>query len=123
MGIATQPLALQSIANTMSTNLNASLNRPKAVATLQDKCPMLVASLLAICEVATTADPPVCWSTVHATLKATKWAACHANALDSAGSKTNKPAPVALPLLVQDMENGRSTSASTNNPSEGMFVF
>ena len=84
---------------------------------------MLVASLLVVCEVVTTADLPVHWSTVHATLKATKWAACHANALDSAGSKTNKPAPVTSPPLVQDVGNGRFTALSTNNLTEGISIF
>ena len=56
-------------------------------------------------------------------LKATKWAACHANALDSAGSKTNKPAPVTSPPLVQDTGNGHFAASSANNLTEGMSVF
>ena len=106
VGIATQLLALQSAINTTGTNLNVSLDRPKAMATLQDKCPMLVASLLAACEVATTAALPMHWSKVHATLKPAEWAACHARTLDSAGSKTDKPAPLILPPMASDLGNG-----------------
>ena len=123
VGIATQPLALQSATNTMGTNLNASLNRPKALATLQDKCPMLVATLLAACKVAAAAALPLHWSKVHATLKPAEWAAHHARALDTAGSKIDKPAPLIPPPMASDLGNGRSTASSANNPNEGMSVF
>ena len=123
VGIAAQMLALQSATNSLGDSPNASLNRPKTVATLQDKCPMLIALSLAVCEVATANDLPVHWHTVHATLKATEWAAHHANALDLAGSKTNKPTPVTSLPSVQNMGNGCFTSASTNNLTEGMSIF
>jgi len=106
VGIATQLLAPQSATNTTGTNLNASLNRPKALATLQDKCPMLVATLLAACEVATAAALPLCWSKVHATLKPAEWAAHHARALDTAGNEIDKPAPLIPPPVASDLGNG-----------------
>ena len=59
VGIATQLLALQSTTNTLGASLNASINRPKTNATLQDKCPMLIAALLAVCEVPNVNDLPV----------------------------------------------------------------
>ena len=84
---------------------------------------MLIAAFLAVCEVTTTNDLPVHWSTIHATLRATEWAACHANALDLAGSEMSKLTPVALPPVVQSIGNGHFASASTNNLTEGMFIF
>jgi len=123
VGVATQLLALQSTTNTMSTNLNASLNRPKALATLQDKCPMLVASLLAVCEVATTAALPMHWSKVHTTLKPAEWAAHHARALDSTGSETDKLTPLIPPPMASDLGKGRFTASSAHNPNEGMSMF
>ena len=59
VGIATQPQVLQRVTHALGNSLNASLDCPKTNAILQDKCPMLIASLLAVCEVTTANDSPM----------------------------------------------------------------